>query len=464
MRLLVIALMCCSISFPLNAQDEISLSLHTTGLIRPVSMAHSGDDRMFVVEKRGTIRILDTDGNILPEFFLDIRSRVDDNRSEEGLLGLVFHPQYADNGFFYVNYTSPGNTIVARYSVNPNDPNDALEESELILITQSQPYDNHNAGDIQFGPDGYLYIGMGDGGDGGDPQNRSQNLQTLLGKMLRIDVDNGPIYQIPADNPWVDDEDVLPEIWSYGLRNPWRFSFDRMTGDMYIADVGQNRWEEINFQAAGSYGGQNYGWRCYEANAVFNFSQCQDVTDLVFPIHAYNQEDQDECSVTGGYVYRGQNPDFQGRYLYCDFCSGQFWWLSRNATPEWQNVPAGRFKEFEYSCFGEDVNGELYVAALFEGRIYKIELPIVESTFNPIIDASRFLPNPTTGRTDMLIESGRLDNVRVFNVQGQSVDAVRNYSANSASIDLSNVANGVYVIRYSIDGIEYLERLVKQDK
>src|SRR5690349_11300457 len=256
-----------------------------TGLINPVSITHAGDNRLFITEQAGRIMIYDGT-RLLPEPFLDIRNLVSSG-NERGLLSLAFHPRYAQNGFFYVNYTNvSGNTVVARYSVSPADPNRANPSSAVLILGVNQPFANHNGGQMQFGPDGYLYIGLGDGGGGGDPGNRAQNLNDLLGKILRIDVDSGSPYAIPASNPFVGSTNVRGEIWSYGLRNPWRFSFDRETGDLWIADVGQGTWEEIDFQPATSIGGENYGWRRMEGSHCFNPStNCNNgIVSLTLPV------------------------------------------------------------------------------------------------------------------------------------------------------------------------------------
>ena len=265
-----------------KTQPSINLQQIATGFNRPVDIVHAGDNRLFIVEQNnGRIRIMDQDGNINPTNFLDIGSRVGSTANEQGLLGLAFHPNYASNGYFYVNYTATnGNTNISRFTVSAN-PDVANANSEVILLTVSQPYNNHNGGGIKFGPDGYLYIGMGDGGSGGDPGNRAQNTTNLLGKMLRIDVDGGSPYSIPVDNPFVNNGSVSNEIWAIGVRNPWRFSFDRQTGDLWIADVGQGDWEEINMQPAASNGGENYGWRCYEGNIAFETAGCSSVSSFL---------------------------------------------------------------------------------------------------------------------------------------------------------------------------------------
>ena len=357
-----------------TAQPIIQLQTFATGFTRPISIASAGDERLFIVEQRGMIHILDAQGQTLPTPFLDIRSRVNSASNERGLLGLAFHPDYAENGFFYVNYTNTaGHTRIARYQVSENNPDVADPESELIIMAVNQPFSNHNAGDISFGPDGYLYFGLGDGGSGGDPQNHGQNRMSLLGKMIRIDVDNGEPYSIPPDNPFANDDFTRDEIWALGLRNPWRFSFDRLTGDMWIADVGQNAWEEINFQPASSTGGENYGWRCYEGNNTYNTSGCLPASAYTFPIHVYPNNFANGCSVTGGYVYRGSNfSDLSGHYIYADYCSGRIWALTPDGDGGWTNRLLMQGASTQYAAFGENQNGELFLAARNSGIILRV--------------------------------------------------------------------------------------------
>ncbi len=370
---------------------DLSLSVFATGLNKPVGIANAGpsDDRLFVIEQPGVIRIVQSDGAVLPTPFLDITSRVDSSDNEEGLLGLSFHPNYANNGYFYVNYTNTSpdtrRTRISRFSVTTN-PDVADPNSEDILLTIDQPFSNHNAGDLHFGPDGYMYVPLGDGGSGGDPNNNAQSLGVLLGKIIRIDVDAKPggsppdcqglgsgNYTIPSSNPLMDGAGgTCDEIWATGLRNPWRFSFDRLTGDLYIGDVGQNTWEEIDFQPASSSGNENYGWRCYEGNHPYNTSGCGLISNYTFPIFEFNQNDNN-CSVIGGYVYRGsQYPAMYGRYLLTDYCSGNFWDLVPNGV-NWQPTKHTNLTEFGYVAFGEDANGELYVANISTGNIYHLE-------------------------------------------------------------------------------------------
>ena len=321
------------------------------GLGKPVGLVHAGDGsgRIFIIEQPGTIRILQN-GELLPAPFINISERVNDKSSEQGLLGLAFHPDYRNNGYFFVNYTdSRGDTAIARYRVSA-DPNLADPATESQLLTIAQPYGNHNGGHLAFGPDGYLYIGTGDGGSGGDPDGNAQNLDMLLGKMLRLNVDDLP-YTIPPDNPYGD------EIWAYGLRNPWRYSFDTLTGDLYIGDVGQGAWEEIDFLAAGTPGGMNLGWDFFEGSHPFEGTVPEDLS-LIEPVAEYDHSLG--CSVTGGVVYRGDMNAWQGVYLYGDYCTGRVWGLLRDAQGEWMNALL-----FEtgtnMSSFGEDENGEVYL-------------------------------------------------------------------------------------------------------
>lgn len=332
------------------------------GLTKPVGLTHAGDGsgRLFIIEQPGTIRIWQN-GELLPTPFLDIRARINDGGSEQGFLGLAFSPGYAQNGYFFTNYTNArGDTVIARYRASA-DPNLADPASEEILLTIKQPYGNHNGGHLAFGPDGYLYIGTGDGGSANDPEGNAQNLNTLLGKMLRLNVDTIP-YTIPADNPFGT------EIWAYGLRNPWRYAFDRATGDLYIGDVGQNQWEEIDFIESGAPAGANLGWDVMEASHPFEGTAPEGIP-LNAPVAEYNHTEG--CSVTGGVVYRGALPAWQGVYLYGDFCSGRVWALLRTADGNWQN--AQLFETgVNISAFGEDEAGEVYLADL-QGRIFRLE-------------------------------------------------------------------------------------------
>jgi glucose/arabinose dehydrogenase len=360
-----------------SAQPEITLNVIANGFDSPVDIANAGDDRLFVVEQDGAIRIIDGNHDVLPTPFLDIDGQVGSNGNEQGLLGLAFHPNYSENGYFFVYYTkNNGDTRVSRFSVDGSNPNLADASSELVILEADQPYSNHNGGCIKFGPDGYLYISLGDGGSGGDPLGYGQNRLTFLGKMLRIDIDNGDPYSIPETNPFAFDDFTLDEIWALGLRNAWRFSFDRETGDMWIADVGQNDWEEVDFQPANSTGGENYGWRCFEGLEPYNNDpdDCPDVSQLTMPVQVYSNTFTNGCSITGGFVYRGQSfPDLYGHYLYTDFCSGRIWSLTPDEEDGWNNVELLNSTNNEFTSFGEDLEGELYLTGRSTGNIYQIQ-------------------------------------------------------------------------------------------
>jgi glucose/arabinose dehydrogenase len=353
----------------LSRTNAYALRKIVSGLDEPVFLTHSGDDsgRLFIVEQIGRIRILQNE-TLLPDSFLDIVPLVNSRGNEQGLLGLAFSPNYATDGQFYINYTDlNGDTVIARYKVS-DDPNRADSNSAEVLMQVDQPYPNHNGGMLAFGPDGYLYIGLGDGGSQGDPSDNGQRLGTRLGKMLRIDVSQGDPYAIPPDNPFINRAGARPEIWANGLRNPWRYSFDRATGDLYIGDVGQNAWEEIDFQPADSRGGENYGWNFLEGSHPYEGTPPE---GLVPPIAEYSHL-EGGCSVTGGYVYRGPSlPQLNGIYLFADYCSGIIWALFRNASGEWEKVELMNAL-FTISSFGEDQAGELYLLDHRGGAVYQL--------------------------------------------------------------------------------------------
>ena len=355
---------------PPPGTDSVALRLVASGFDFPLYLtAPPGDARLFVVEKTGRIRIV-RNGAVSPAPFLDISARVSSG-GEQGLLGLAFDPQYATSGRFYVDYTDRnGDTHISRFRVSA-DPDVADAASEEVLLTVDQPYSNHNGGQVAFGPDGYLYIGMGDGGSGGDPQGHGQNPNDLLGSLLRLDVSGATGYAVPPDNPYAAGGG-RPEVFSIGLRNPWRFSFDRATGDLYIADVGQNDREEVDVSTASSGGGRglNYGWNRMEGTACYGATSC-DRGGLVLPVTDYTHADG--CSITGGYVYRGTAlPNLVGTYFYGDYCNGwvrSFRYAGAQAgTPrEWPTLRPGG----QITSFGEDANGELYVMQQ-DGKLFRI--------------------------------------------------------------------------------------------
>lgn len=342
----------------------------------PVGIVNAGDGsgRLFVVTRPGIIRVY-ADGQLLPTPFLDISAKLISG-GEQGLLGLAFHPDYASNGFFFVDYTrNDGDTVIARYAVSQQDPNVASPDSELILLVQDQPASNHNGGDMHFAPDGSLLIAFGDGGGVAARQN-AQNLASLLGKILRLDVDNlsaqeNPPYDIPAGNPFVGVANARDEVWAWGLRNPWRFSFDRETGELFIADVGESNWEEVDVEAAGDPGGRNYGWPLMEGDHCFppGGVGCNDGS-LTTPVLEYDHGQG--CAITGGRVYRGlAYPQFDGQYFFGDYCSGNVWRAAR--TGQTWNVSPATATSLLISSFGEGESGELYVADLVGSKVYRID-------------------------------------------------------------------------------------------
>ena len=411
----------------------------------PVEIKNAGDERLFVVEKSGKIKILNQNGSVNSTPFLDIEDRVSTNANERGLLGLAFHPNYPENPFFFVNYTNnSGATTISKFSVSADQ--NIANDSETILLTINQPYANHNGGCINFGPDGNLYIGMGDGGSGGDPQNYSQNTESLLGKMLRINVNSGA-YSIPENNPYGD------EIWSIGLRNPWKFSFDGLNGDLWIADVGQNEFEEINM-VQNNPANINYGWRCYEGNEPYNLSGCPD-EGLTFPVSTYSHYNSGDfkCSITGGYVYRGnQISGLNGVYFFADYCSGEIGLLSKNDNDQWDMSLTFPNINGSWVSFGEDINGELYIASI-NGGIYKI---IDAALSNNEINSNtlNYFPNPF--QDYIQINSGRPINIELYDLSGRKLREFKNY--NKEILDLGFLNKGTYIIK--VDGY-LVKKLIK---
>ncbi len=365
-------------------EANINLTLVVSGLSRPTYVTAAPNDRarLFIVEKLGRIRIY-KNNTLLATPFIDIDAVVRSSGNEEGLLSMAFHPAYASNGYFFVYYTNNnGDLEIARYSVTAN-PDVADPNSALILLTIPHPTNtNHNGGQLQFGPDGYLYLGTGDGGSGGDPPNNAQNTGVLLGKMLRLDVDQGEPYAIPPSNPFVGPGNPRDEIWSIGLRNPWRFSFDRLTGDLWIGDVGQDAWEEVDREAAGSAGGLNWGWDCYEGTHPYGSNPSQPYCtglDFTWPVYEYSQSGGG-CSVTGGYVYRGSpNSTYFGDYLFADYCIPNTVWTLRFSGSSWVAtqhtlvLPANLIMNSTMS-FGQDAYGDLYMTDDSGGEVFKISL------------------------------------------------------------------------------------------
>jgi glucose/arabinose dehydrogenase len=357
------------------APGDLRLEPFAIGLNSPVYLtaAPGQSDRVYVVEQTGRIRIVGMDGAVRAQPFLDIHSLLSSG-SERGLLSVVFHPDYAHNGLFFVDYTATNGAVtVARYQVSPTDPYRADPKSAVIVLSVPHPVSNHNGGLLLFGRDGYLYVGIGDGGSGNS--GNGQRMNVLLGKILRIDVNHtagGQQYAIPADNPFVAQAGARPEIWAYGLRNPWRFSFDRATGDLFIGDVGQNAIEELNFQPAASKGGQNYGWAIYEGDRCYAGGAACSTGGLTKPITVYTHGDG-SCVVTAGYVYRGQrSPKLNGVYIYGDYCSGKIWTFPAMDAQDGQATAQQALDtDLQIASFGEDTSGELYVVSL-AGSIYRV--------------------------------------------------------------------------------------------
>lgn len=369
---------------------QLKLTQVAKGLTQPLygKAAPGQPDRLYLLEKAGVIKILELGGprvRVREQPFLDISEKVS-IRSERGLLGLDFARDYVTSGIFYIHYNNlDGDTILARMTVDASDRLRANPESEEILLQEKQPWANHDGGELCFGPDGMLYLGLGDGGAANDPQNNGQKPESLLGKILRVDVSGGvgSPYRVPEDNPFVGSDSFRPEVWAWGLRNPWRFSFDRATGDLWIGDVGQNKWEEINFAPASSKGGENYGWRIREAAHPFNDKDPKPKVPLIDPIFEYRQGGPlNARSVTGGYVYRGNKmPGLQGWYIFGDYVSGQIWGLKQEGgeligqvdlTPMLAGE-SGKGAVPGLASFAEDGAGEIYVMSLSQGTVFRID-------------------------------------------------------------------------------------------
>ena len=433
--LLICALFCLN-----TISQTIELEDFADGFSSPLALKNAGDERLFVVEQGGVIKIVDANAVVNSTPFLDIQSIVNAG-GERGLLGLAFHPEYQTNGRFFVHYSnSSGDTQISEFSVSPSNPDIANPNSEVMLLTVSQPFTNHNGGTIAFGPqDGYLYIGLGDGGGGGDTNNNAQNPTLLIGKLLRIDIDSqsgGNNYGIPPDNPFISDPNTRDEIWATGLRNPFRFTMDPETNSIWIGDVGQNAREEVN-RASLSQAGLNYGWRCYEGNAPYNTSGCPDESELTFPVLDYSWNGGG--SVIGGYVYRGEGwSDLYDQYIFADI-DGM---ISTLNTVNLNYVNQGQFPG-TWVAFGEDINRELYIVNL-GGSISKIVgvgLNILEYQNNNVL----VYPNPATDIVSIKMQTQVMEHLKISDVKG-SIVYTETLQSKQKQLNTSSFAKGMYFI------------------
>ncbi len=447
-------LLCLALGGHAFAQSIIIESF-ASGFNRPVDIQNAGDTRLFVVEQDGVIRIVDSSGSINSTPFLDIDSRVRSTGNEQGLLGLAFHPNYSSNGLFYVHYTNnSGGSTIAEYAVSSN-ANVADFNSERVLLTFSQPFSNHNGGAIAFSPiDGFLYIASGDGGDANDPGDRAQSTGNLLGKILRIDVNSGNPYAIPADNPFVGTAGA-DEIWAYGIRNPWRISFDSSNGDLWIGDVGQGQIEEINAIPPSRSGDPlNLGWRCYEGsmlNGSVDTTDCPDISTLEFPVAEYLHSGNGpfKCSITGGYVYRGSvYPGLVGNYVFADYCSNEIG-LAIFDGSDWNIVWYGPFDNNNFSTFGVDQSGELYVAGLTSGTVYRI-IDANLSTDTPSLESISIYPNPSSDFIRFQLPTQTTDlaaTVTISDLLGRIHLKETVLLNNELQVDISRLSPGIYAFQ-----------------
>ena len=442
--------------FCLNTFSQtIELEDFADGFSSPLALKNAGDERLFVVEQAGVIKIVDLNGTVNTTPFLDIQSIVNAG-GERGLLGLAFHPEYQTNGRFFVHYSnSSGDTQISEFSVSTSNPGIANPNSEVMLLTVAQPFSNHNGGTIAFGPqDGYLYIGLGDGGGGGDTNNNAQNPTLLIGKLLRIDIDTqsgGNNYGIPSDNPFIGDPNTRDEIWATGLRNPFRFTMDPETNSIWIGDVGQNAREEVN-RASLSQAGLNYGWRCYEGNAPFNTSGCPDESELTFPVFDYSWNGGG--SVIGGYVYRGEGwSDLYDQYIFADI-DGM---ISTLNTINLSYINQGQFPG-TWVGFGEDIYRELYIVNLGGSisRIVGAGLNISENQSNNVI----IYPNPANDIVSIKLQTQVMEHLKISDVKG-SIIYTETLQSNQKQLNTSSFAKGMYFITITTkQGAKFVKKLM----
>lgn len=465
-------------SFLCRAQELVLEPIIGLQFDQPVELSATeiqGDDRLFVVEKKGVINIVENISSDNPEKlsepFLDLSSKVN-SASEGGLLGLAFSPEYATKGYFFVHYTfndlNSGNKFssrISRFNVSEDDPSKAELSSEIPVLTVVQNEQNHNGGDIVFGPDNMLYVAFGDGGGSSDIYMNGQNPQSFLGKILRIDVKSLP-YNIPIGNPYQNDDNVFDEIWSVGLRNPWRISFDRETGDLWIADVGQDQFEEVNHEKAGSPGAINYGWNCYEGSIIFDPIACVYPIVNTEPIFSYSHN-LGPRSVTGGYVYRGsRHPDLYGKYVFTDYVNSKLWWIisgiesetydAEDIVIESDDVPSS------VTTFGEGNDGELYFATFEDGRLWRLMTTVIAGLENDQ-EQSRLsiYPNPFQNHFNVEMDISQEVDFRIQDSYGRIVESGQLTKSNS--IDLREHPAGVYFMTVRTNSSSEVLRLLKVD-
>lgn len=449
----------CALLLTATITSAQSITLHefATGFNSPIELAHSDDSRMYVVEQGGTIKVINVEGVVSETPLLDI-SNLTDTNGERGLLGLAFHPNYADNGLFYVYYTNlEGNSVIARYTRSTENPQIADPESAYTILTIDQPFANHNGGCLRFGPDGYLYIATGDGGSAGDPNNNAQNTSSLLGKILRIDVDNAGegTYSIPQSNPFTNTTGA-DEIWAYGLRNPWKFSFHRTNGDMWIADVGQENIEEINRVPANT-SGVNYGWRCFEGSEEYNIDGCTMTEIMTAPVAEY-EHDGTKCSITGGYVYTGTlYPEMAEKYVFSDFCDSRIGIADVDGNITWSDVFEGTF-----ATLGEDIYGELYAASISDGKIYKIILQDVSSTDSFNSDNITFYPNPAGSSINLKVSGQPFPlQANIYDLSGKIL-LKQEINSPDTALNISALSSGIYVAEITGKENTTRQKIIKQ--
>jgi hypothetical protein len=464
--LLIFSIFCCCF---INAQISIDIESFGTEFNKPVGIKNAGDNRLFIAEQDGYIQILNIDGTKNTTPFLDIDARVIDIPigDEKGLLGLTFHPNFSSNGYFYVNYiNNSGNTVISRFSVSAN-PEIADDSSELIILTYTQPYFSHKGGDMHFGVDGYLYISSGDGGSDGDPDDNSQNLSNLLGKILRRDVNNvsgGDNYDIPTDNPFISNGSAANEIWAYGLRNPWKFSFDSLNNNLWIGDVGSQNIEEINMISSAS-SGINFGWRCYEGTVAYNLTDCTDINTLTFPIAEYTHigSGSFKCSITGGYVHRGNTyTNLNGYYFFADYCSNEIGFFNFDGG-DYTISYSSAYAANGWSAFGEDIDGELYIAGNTSGEIYKI-IPETLSTNKLELSSLSMYPNPTKDILNFDFNNNTIPSkITIFDINGKMILELNQFSNNSVRLSTKNLSKGLYIVKITSSKNEHVyKKLVIQ--